>query len=157
MILNSRRSSWITRWFRDRPLHSTSCPQVEDALHSSSCFRVHHSRDHRVLRRPLPLLPQSQQRRQGKGMGKGKGKSKNNGYGGIGNNNSDNSRGPRRGPPSTIPRLAPSRCDQGCVLHSSSQCIHHNTPCSLHWHTMGLSAVPPSRPYQLLHRTSIKT
>jgi hypothetical protein len=64
---------------------------------------------------------------------------------------------PRCGPPSTIPRLAPSLCGQRCILHSSSQCVHDNTPCSMHWHTTGLPAVPPSRPCRLLHRTSNKT
>jgi hypothetical protein len=62
---------------------------------------------------------------------------------------------PRRGPPFTIPGPAPSRCGQGCVLHSSSWHVHHNTPCSLHQHTTGLPAIPPSHPCRL-HRTSSK-
>jgi hypothetical protein len=63
---------------------------------------------------------------------------------------------PRCDPSSTIPGPTISQCGKGCVLRSSSQRIHHNTPCSLHRHTMGLPVVPPSRPYRFLHRTSSK-
>jgi hypothetical protein len=44
---------------------------------------------------------------------------------------------PRRGPPSTIPRSAPSRYGQGCILRSSSRRVHHSMPCLLHQCTTG--------------------
>jgi hypothetical protein len=87
---NSRRSSWTTRWPRDRPSRSTLHPQVEGALGSSSCLHAHHSRNHRVLRRPLPLLPPHPNNGS---KSKGKGKGKNNSSNGSSNNSGDNSTG----------------------------------------------------------------
>jgi hypothetical protein len=56
--------------------------------------------------------------------------------------------------PSIIPRPAPSRCGQGCILHSSSRREHHNTTCLLHRRTTAPSAMPLSCPCQRLHCTS---
>jgi hypothetical protein len=64
---------------------------VEGALLLSNYLRAHHSRNYRVLRWPLPLLPPNPNNDgKGKGKGKRKGKGKNNG---SGNNSGDNSRG----------------------------------------------------------------
>jgi hypothetical protein len=61
---------------------------------------------------------------------------------------------PRLGPPSTITGPAPSRCGQGCILHSSRRCVHRSTPYLLHRCTTGLPVAPPSCPCRCLHRTS---
>jgi hypothetical protein len=99
-----------------------------------------------------PPPPASNPNNGGKGKGKDKGKEKDKNHDSGGSNN--NSKAPRRDPPSTIPRLTPSRCGQGCVLRSCNWHVHHNTPCLLHRRTTGLPAAPPSCPYQCLHRTS---
>jgi hypothetical protein len=63
---------------------------------------------------------------------------------------------PRRGPPSTIPGLTPSRFGQGCALLSSRR-VHRSTPCLLHRHTMAPLAALPSRPCRLLHHTNCRS
>jgi hypothetical protein len=61
---------------------------------------------------------------------------------------------PHCGPPSTLPRLALSRCCQGCVLLHSSRRIHRSTPCLLHRRTMMLPTALASCPCLRLNRTN---
>jgi hypothetical protein len=145
MTLNSRRSSWTTRWPKDRPPCSTLCPQVDDALHSSSYLRAHHSRNCHVLRRPLPLQSPTPATMT-KARARGKGKARTTAPVAPAILVATTAGVPRCGPPSTISGLAPSRCGQRCVLHSSNRCVDHNTPYSLHRQTTGLPEVPPSHP-----------
>jgi hypothetical protein len=121
---NSRRSSWTTRWPRDRPPRSTLHPQVEGALGSSSCLHAHHSRNHSVLRRPLPLLPPIPTMA---AKVRGRGKARTTAPMAPATTAVTIAGVPRCCPPSTIPGPAPSRCGQECVLRSSSR-VHHNTP-----------------------------
>jgi hypothetical protein len=157
MTSNSRRSSWTTRQPRNRPLHSTPCPQVEGALRNSSCLRAHHSRNCRVLNRPLPLPllpPTPTTATKARVRSRGRVKARTMTPVTPATTSATTVGAPRCGPPSTIPGLAPSRCGQGCVLRNNNRCIHRNTPCSLHQLTMGLTTVPPSCPCRRLHRTS---
>jgi hypothetical protein len=128
---------------------------VEGALRSSNRLRAHHSRNHRVIRRPLPLPLLSttltiatKARVRARARGKARTIS-------PVTTAATTAGAPRRGTP-PMPAPAPSRCGQGCVLCSNSRRVHHNTPCSLHRHTMGLLVVPPSCPCRILHRTSSK-
>jgi hypothetical protein len=78
MISNSKRSSWTTRWFRDRPPRSTPHPK-EVVLYNSCCPRAHCSRNRHALQRPpSPSYPTPNNGGKGKGKCKGKEKSKNN-------------------------------------------------------------------------------
>jgi hypothetical protein len=149
MTSNSRRSSWTTRRCRDRPLRSTPCPQEEGAPCSSSCFYAHHSRNRRILRWSLPLLSPTRTT-MAKARVRGRGKARTTTLVAL----ATIVGAPRCGPPSTIPRPVPSRCGQGCVLHSNSRRIHRSMPGFLHWGTMVLPMAPPSRPCRRLHRTS---
>jgi hypothetical protein len=151
MTSNSRRLSWTTRWPRDMPPCSTLRPQVKGALCSSSCLRAHRSRGRRVLRQPLTLLPPTPTMA---GKARGRGKARTTALAAPKTTAAITTGAPWHGPPSTISGPVPSRCVQGCILCSSSWCIHRNMPCSLHQCTMGLLAVPPSRPCRCLHRTS---
>jgi hypothetical protein len=110
---------------------------VEGALRSSNCLRAHHSRNRRVLRRLLPLLPptptiagkvrvRAREREKARIIALTAPATTAMTIAGV----------PQRGPPA-IPESAPSQYGQGCVLRSSSWRVHHNTPCSLHQHTMG--------------------
>jgi hypothetical protein len=136
------------------PPCSTQHPQEEGALRSSSCLHAHCSRNRRVLRRLVPLLsstPITVAKARVWAMRRGRGKSRTM----VPTTTTATIAGaPRCGPPSTISRPAPSRCGQGCVLCSSSRCIHRNTPCLLQRHTMVLLAGPPSLPCRCLRRTS---
>jgi hypothetical protein len=129
------------------PPCSTPHPQEEEALRNNSCLCAHHTRNRRVLRRPLLLLPPTptmtvKTRVRAKGRGKER------------TAPATTAGAPQRDPPSTIPGPAPSRCGQGCVLCSSSRRVHHSTPSLLHRRTTGLMMAPPSRPCRRLHRTS---
>jgi hypothetical protein len=150
MTSNSRRSSWTTRWPRDRPPRSTPRPQEEGALRSSSCLHAHRRRNRHVLRRPLPLLPPTpttavKARERARGKGK------------VRTTAPATTEAPRHGPPSTIPGPTPSRCGQRCVLHSNSRRVHRSMPYLLHRCTTGLPAAPPSRPCRRLHRTNSRS
>jgi hypothetical protein len=151
MTSNSRRSSWTTQWPKDRPLHSTLCPQEEGVLRSSCCLCVHHNRNLHVLRRPLPLLPPPPTmaaKARVRSMGRRKARP-------MATVALATTLGaPWHGRPSTIPGPATSQCGQGCTFHSSSRCIHYSMPCLLHWCTTMPPAVPPSCPCQHLHCTS---
>jgi hypothetical protein len=154
MTLNSRRSSWTTRWPKDRPPCSTSHPQVEGVLCSSSCLLAHHSRNCHVLRWPLPLLPLTPTTAtKARVRAREKGKARTTAPSAL----TTIAGAPQRGPSSTILGPTSSRCEQGCVLRSSSQHVHRITPCSLHRCTTGLPMVPPSHPYRRLHRTSSRS
>jgi hypothetical protein len=61
---------------------------------------------------------------------------------------------PRCGPPSTIPGSAPSRCGQGCILHSSCRRIYHSMPYLLHRCTTTLPVTLPLHPCRRLHHTT---
>jgi hypothetical protein len=139
MTSNSGRSCWTTWRPRDRPLCSTSRPQEEGVLCSSSCLCSHRSRNHHALWRLLPLLPPPPtMAAKARVRAIGRGKVRTTALVAPGTT----AGAPRCGPPSTIPRLAPSRCGQGCILCSSSRHVHCSTPCLMHQHT----AVPPSCP-----------
>jgi hypothetical protein len=133
MTSNSRRSSWTTWWPRDKPLCSTPCPQEEGTLHSSCYLRAHHSRNHRVLRLPLPLLPQTPtMAAKARVRARRRGKERTMAPPAPVTTAATMARAPRRDPRSTIPRLAPCPCGQRCILHSSSWRIHRSTPSLLH-------------------------
>jgi hypothetical protein len=126
---NSRRSSWTTRWPRDRPLHSTPRPQEGVA-------RYHRNRH--VLRRPLPLVPPTLTTvAKARVMARGREKTR--------MAPTTTAGAPLHGPP-TIPGPTPSRCGQGCV--------HRSAPCLRHRRTMGHLTAPPSRTCRRLHRTN---
>jgi hypothetical protein len=114
----------------------------EGDLRSSSCLRTHRSRNHYVLRRPLPQLPPTpttvaNARVRARGRGKSRTMAPATTVG-----------APRCGPPNKIPGLAPSRCGQGCVLHSSSWRVHCSTPYigSFSLSCIGVHLAPTSRP-----------
>jgi hypothetical protein len=154
--LNSRRLSWTTRRPSDRPPCSTPRPHEEGALRSSSCLHARRRRNRHALRRPLPLLPLTptmvaKARVRGRRRGRRKART-------MAPVAPATTTGvPRHSPPSTIPEPTPSQCGQGCVLRSSSRCIHRSTPYLLHQRNTGLPAAPPSCPCRHLHRTSSRS
>jgi hypothetical protein len=100
-----------TRQPRDRPSHSTMCPQEEGTLCNSSYHHAHHSKNHHVLQQPLSLLPPPptmmvKARVRVREMGKATTTAPTTTAGAA---------TPQRGPPSTIPRPAPCQCCQGCA------------------------------------------
>jgi hypothetical protein len=95
-----------------------SAPQDEGALHSSSCLCAHHNRSHRVLRRPLLLLPPTPTTVvKARVKGRGRGKRRTTAPVALATTGV-----PRRGPPSTIPGSAPSRCGQGSTTARRAHC-----------------------------------
>jgi hypothetical protein len=155
MILNSRRSSWTTRRPRDMSSRSTPCPQEEGTFYSSYCLRTRRHRNRHALRRPLPLLPPTPTTATKAGVrGRERGKARTMALVAPATTAVTTTGTPWCGPPSIIPGSAPSQCSQGCILRSSSQCVHHSTPCLLHQCTTRLLAAPPSRPCRCLRRTS---
>jgi hypothetical protein len=156
--MNSKRLSWTTRWPRDRPPRSTLHPQEEGALCSSSCLHARRRRNRHVLRRPLPLLPPiPTTAAKARKRARGRGKARTTAPAAPATTAATTTEAPQRGPPSTIPGPAPSRCGKGCVLHSNSQRVHHSMPYLLHRCTTGLPAAPPSLPCQRLHCTSSRS
>jgi hypothetical protein len=157
MTSNSRRSSWMTRWPKDRPPRSTPCPQELGVLRSSCCPHGHRGRNHHVLWWCLPLLPPpptTAAKARVRARGRGREKARTTALAAPATTAGPAT--PRRGPPSTIPGSAPSRCGQGCAL-LSNLCIHCSTPCLLHWCTTAPSVALPSCPYRRPHRTSSRS
>jgi hypothetical protein len=137
------------------PSRSAPRPQEEGAFHISYCLRTHRHRNRHALKRPLPLLlPTPTTATKVRVRGRERGKARTMALVAPATTAATTTGTPWCGPPSIIPGSAPSQCSQGCVLRSSSQCVHHSTPCLLHQCTTRLPVAPPSCPCRCLRRTS---
>jgi hypothetical protein len=111
-----------------------------------------------VLRRPLPLLPPPPTTvAKARVRARRRGKTRTMALTVLATTMTTAAGAPQCGPPSIIPRPAPSRCGQGCVLRSHNWRIHRSTPCLLHRCTTVLPVAPPSRPCRLLLLTSSRS